>query len=186
MKRFLMLVALLLPVAATAYPQSEYWVIVNGAVGGQYPSSDAACQAYYSGYVMQFWTLAGWPVGPYEAPYETVDVRAPNAKSVMCPATVQFPPPSGWVRADTLARREINCEAGSTYNPGIGKCQASTEDQAQNETGDPARPSPGVVVTCAGDPVNTPTGNVFEAELDYASGDRELAFSRFYTRIAEQ
>ena len=183
MKRFLMLVALLLPFGAHANPEGAYWVVVSGAVKGQYASADEACQAYYNGYVANFASLPGFAVGPYEAPYEAIDQRAPNAKSDLCPATVQFPPPTGWARADTFLRQEINCEAGSTYNPAIGKCQAPTEDQAQNETGDPAQPSPGVVVTCAGDPVNTPTGNVFETESDYTSGDGELAFSRSYNSV---
>ncbi len=179
MKRFLMLVALLLPFSVNADPEGAYWIVVNGAAEGQFASADEACQAYYNDYIVGIFADGGSEVGPYAPPTDAVDQRAPNAKSAQCPAMVNLPP-FGWFSAATFLRQEINCEAGSTYNPGIGKCQAPTEDQEQNEIGDPSQPSPGVVVTCAGDPVNTPTGNVFETESDYASGDGELAFSRSY------
>lgn len=182
MKRFLMLVALLLPFGASAAPEGAYWIVVNGGAKGEFASADEACQAYYNDYIVGIFGSGGTEVGPYEPPTEAVDARAPNVKSALCPGMVNLPP-YGWVSAATFLRQEINCEAGSTYNPGIGKCQAPTEDQPQNETGDPAQPSPGVVVTCAGDPVNTPTGNVYETESDYASGDGELAFSRSYNSI---
>ncbi|MEX1826344.1 RHS repeat-associated core domain-containing protein [Luteibacter sp. CQ10] len=183
MKHLFLLLLLLVPLCAYAAAGDDeaFWIITNGAVGGQYPTEDAACQAVYSGYWIKWSAATKIPISDYQPPQDYVDKRAPNAKSVLCPVTVFYGAEQGGpLNGGTLARQELHCKQDGTFNPDIGKCQAPDEDQDQNEMGDPSNPAPGVVMTCRGDPVNTPSGNVYEETTDYVGGDGELAFRRYY------
>jgi len=177
MKRLALLFALLLPICAHAADDEVFWVTPDGTVAGHYPTEDAVCHAVY-GYWVNWSQQTTIPIADYAPPQPFVDVRVPNATSILCPITLLLS--QGPLSGGTIARQEVDCKEGSTFNPTLGKCQAPEEDQPQNEMGDPSDPAPGVVVTCRADPVNTPSGNVFEEATDYVSGDGELAFRRYY------